>query len=188
MIVCCLAVVSVIAPYGLHNVAFVQFNQLAASQNQHEGCQQIEREVIFVPATEFLGGGAIKQQPENAAGQTPQSYVKLYSDHTISTTQTLEPGSYFIQIYSKHARPGPVVLQVMANQQPLGLLIYARDDDSWEAKCLLVTSEYWQSPSDIGLSIRFANDGGENGARDASIAWVKMFTLRTPSSITHSEP
>lgn len=161
-----------------HNIAQVRFNQLAAAQTAYQTCPQDNAEHLFVLAEHFDGNGAIKQNPNPADSTIPPSYVKLYGDQTITTTQTVEAGSYYLQIYSKHAIPGPVILQVRTNQQPLGSLTYARDDDSWEGKCLLITEAHWQEMSNLSLSIRFANDGGENGSRDASIAWIKLLAAR----------
>ena len=173
-------------PAMQHNLAQVRFNQLAASQAAYQTCPQDDTEHLVVLAEQFDGNGAIKQNPNPADSAHPTSYVKLYSDQTITTTQTVTPGSYYLQIYSKHARPGPVILQVRANQQPLGSLTYARDDDSWEGQCLLITEAHWQGTPTLTLSIRFANDGGENGARDASIAWIKL--LAAHPNLNKPEP
>ncbi|HXF60241.1 MAG TPA: hypothetical protein VNK95_01410 [Caldilineaceae bacterium] len=103
-----------------------------------------------------------------------QTALLLTSEYSTWTMVELPPAVYELHVLGKHDQPGPVILQVWANRRPVGTLWFARDDESWAVQCLRLFPELWDNPDRITIELRFANDGGEQGSRDAYIAglWI----------------
>jgi len=66
---------------------------------------------------------------------------------------------------------------MFANDNILGNLIFDKDDDSWESRCLCLKSQYWRPGEKLNIRVEFVNDGGVAGERDASVAWIRFIPL-----------
>jgi hypothetical protein len=155
------------------NVLNFNVNQLASEQKSR--CHESNSLAIHISADQFEGNGTLKEIDTEEDVQQPESYFKIYGSDTISVTTFLPSDQYQLELLGRHAQPGPVILQVWANQLPVGTLRYARNDNSWEKQCMKISSSYWFDQQNyLVISVRFANDGGPQGARDASVAWLRL--------------
>jgi hypothetical protein len=102
--------------------------------------------------------------------------VKLFENSIISTAVSLPPGFYQLQFYGENDQPGPVLLQTSVNQKPLGVISFNLDDESWGTRCLWLHPVYWADAvnHEMVIGIRFINDGGEGGSRDAAVAQMRI--------------
>lgn len=116
----------------------------------------------------------------DASGNIPNSFIMLYWDKaTVATTVDLAAGSYQLQLYGKNGTPGPVTLLVYINDTLLGSLIFDRDDESWEIKCLTLHPNYWPDSNKdrAKITVSFTGDGGPGGSRNGSFAWIRLVPI-----------
>jgi len=110
-----------------------------------------------------------------------EKYIVLTSNYGTSIALDIPVGVYQLELHGKHDRPGPVYLNVYAGRKPIGTLEFARDDDSWESKCLFLLPMHWPEDDEekpqLEIRMRFVNDGGEQGSRDAYVAWLRFTPL-----------
>lgn len=106
------------------------------------------------------------------------SYLTLFNNDAATVTIELPVSTYLVELHGKHDDPGPVQLFLQANNLPLGTLHFGRSDNTWGSQCLWLHPIYWSvnsiHDSTLTINAHFINDGGLNGNRDASIAYVSF--------------
>jgi hypothetical protein len=139
---------------------------------------------ILVTADRFSTDGSWKTELRKLDSGRSQDGVYFHSHITfwtvseISTTLDIPVAVYQLQVHGLNDQPGPVILQVLVEHRLLGWLRFDKDDGSWETKCLLLHPMYWpkseKAEPKLTIGIRFTNDGGEGGNRDAAVAWLRL--------------
>lgn len=164
------------------NRNFSYFNLNKLTQSQDGQCRlTISRPGSRIHSDKFDNGKYVTLDQPIAVGNDLflQDYIVLYGASSTSVLVDYPKGLYELQLLAKHDMPAPVVLQIFANDIPVGLLTYQKGDDSWEVKCLGIRPSYWDNAKSRGLkiSIRYTNDGGQNGNRDAMISWLSLVPI-----------
>lgn len=154
--------------------------RLAADQSKADS-----RDQFLVAATALSGAGTLfKIAPISSKGGIVfDSFVTLWSYSEVSATIDAPVGIYELQVHGKNARPGPVILELVASYGPFNSVVFDRDDDSWETKCVPFYPGYWPEFGRAGkrvvIGLRFINDlVDERGDRNASIAWIRLVPIR----------
>jgi len=139
---------------------------------------------ILLDTARLSAGGAYWPKTDSWRTQKQivhKGRVVLWWNSVIAVPLDLPVGLYRLQLHGVNDRPGPVLLHLSASGEPLGILRFDRDDDSWETKCVLLHPMHWPQGGDreapLTLSIAFINDGGPKGSRDAYIDWVRLIPL-----------
>lgn len=198
---------TVLASATSANVRGIVFTRLIALQSNHH-CEAVGKlqghplcgpqivpggmaSDLFISAEQLYNGRIVgpshqkyvvlqQSLPEHRGrGDVPNSYVTLMVAAEVSTEVELATGLYQLQVHAKHATPGPVLLRVFVGSRLLGTVEFGNNDDTWETKCLLFHHDRRANPMQQ-IRVRFANDGGENGSRDAGLAWLRLVPVSQP--------
>jgi hypothetical protein len=169
------------------------FKNLKDDLNNHPSCKYFwqnelrsnNQSEIYLDALKlYKGRGRLYELSESemlSNNYIFDSFVRLSMSqrgHEVFETIAIPSGLYELQIHAMNDQPGPVIINVYAENIPIGTLLFDRDDGSWETKSLLLQPVHWNIQNDftntLTIRITFENAFPK---RVANIAWLKIKPL-----------